>query len=375
MAGGNGRWCCCAGCWVFLDDFDRAASTDVTSNWHEEVGDWETLGDSIEGWLHELAGTTPGTDGTADAAIYGTRPVPADSTGEMQVNVSILNPVYTPANDVFKIYLGCTDEHGAGGSWVSFTYTGVNTWTVTLSTGEYKTQVWIPVLEGVFPVVACIDSDGFLMGSVASSGDEFPWNDGDATTSGCYYGLGHDNPDTGAEFDDFRVSELRTATLQCANCFCHCAENNLEKVLCGTIAGADRADCMDGHKVDFTWEWNSGNQRWVSEVLTIGANSFKWIFECEAYDPDDPFGGFKLYLFPGASPNYKTCCSANTGGCDAVATPNPTLSECDGDAGLSLVYGPFKFSRGELTCTACYDFFSGPDEGLWYMTISEGACP
>jgi len=369
------RRCCCVGeCIVLDDDFDRAPSTSLGSNWHEEAGDWETIGYPPNGWLHEKAGTTPGEEGTADAKVMCT--LPTIRGGELQVQVSIVDPVI---GDVFYIYLGCTTYHGAGGEWVRFTYTDTDEWLVELSTGESKTQMFHPPdpLSTTTPVVACLDSDGFLMGAIASSGDEYPWNDGDATAEGRYAGLGHDNADTGATFDDFVLTSLRTTTEDCVNCFCHCgslsARNNIQKTLLLTICDAtDRALCLNTLSVNLTWEWNSGVQRWVSEVLRVYSQTdgssayseFKWYLGC-----------ISLNWFPG----YKDCCQGNDGGCDGVHHPIAT-SEC---TALKLRFGPFVLSVVE-GCYACWDENDPdmaaippaaypPQAGEYYIEITEAA--
>lgn len=355
--------CCCAlTCWSFEDDFNRTNSTSLGTDWNEASGDWGILNNEL---VEEYA--DPLVTGNVDAKCIGTNPVPLRSAGEMFVRVSIIDPV---VDNEYYIHLSCTSTSGTGGQWVRFTYTAVNTFLVELSTGESKTQSWAPTTAGVFPVIGCIDSDGFLMGSVASSGDEYPWNDGDATSTGRYYGVGHGVSDAGVMFDDFFVEELRAGLVTCNGCFCRCAENNVQKTLYATLTGTDRADCMDGLCVEFNWEWNSGNPRWVSDVLVVGSNSFKWVLECASYDPADPFAGFDLTWYPDAL--YKTCCSANSLGCDGVYEPDDALSDCDP---LELVYGPFTFSTGELSCAACYSPGSGPLTGEWWMTIKEGGCP
>jgi hypothetical protein len=295
--------------------------------------------------------------------------------------------------DVFRIYLACTTIHGAGGEWVEFKYLGSDNWRVTLSTGEWAEQSWPPISE-ITPVVACIDSDGFLMGAIANSTAEYPWNDGDATGDGRYAGLGHNNATTGdpshggATFDDFVLTSLRTTTEDCVNCFCHCgslsARNNIQKTLLLTIYDAtDRALCLNTLSVNMTWEWNSGVPRWVSEVLRVYSQTegssayseFKWWLGCGTHAPDDPFGHFSLNWFPG----YKDCCQGNDGGCDGVHHPIAT-SEC---TALKLRFGPFVLSVVE-GCYACWDENDPdmaaippaaypPQAGEYYIEITEAA--
>lgn len=343
--------CCCesAVCWTWTDNFNRADSTNLGADWNEVSGNWAISTNR----LVEPATTTK--------KVIGTNPVPTRSAGEMYVAVSLINPA---VNDVYIIHLAVDDTNGTDGEWVQFTYSATNTWVVLLSTGETKTQTWSPLTPGVFPVVACIDSDGFLMGAVASSGDEYPWSDNAGFQDGRYYGLGHGATTAGVAFDDFAVYELRTPDQECRNCFCHCAGNNLRKTLTGTIFDATgRASCMNGLQVTFTWEWNGGTTRWVSNVLTVtGGAQFKWYFICGSYNPADPFAHFTLHWYPG----YKLCCSGNPGGCDAAHVADPDASRCNS---LSLVFGVFVLSIGELTCTACNT--STDNTGSYSMAITE----
>lgn len=372
--------CCGESCWTKLDDFNRANSTDLGSDWHEEVGQWETFNYPSDGQLHELSGSSTGT---ANAKVFYTQPVPASSAGEMQVNISVVGP---SVNDIFYIYLGCTTIHSADGVYASFKYVSANTWEVTLSTGETKNQAFSPPEPHptTHMLVACVDSDGFFMAAVSSSGDEFPWNDGDAVTTGRYCGLGHNNVTHGAVFDDFAHYSLRTDTEECVTCFCHCgnfrARNNIQKNLLLSIYNAtDRALCMNGRSVGMTWEWNSGTQRWKSDsALRINStdssnySEFKWIFTCGSHNPANPFGNFSLSW----DPAYKACCHANPStGCETIFYPLSDISTCS--TALSLAFGPFVLSKGELTCYACYDagfpMFGSSSlyTGQYYIAITE----
>ena len=367
--------CCAEDCFTGLDDFDRAS---VGSNWHQETGTWDIVGYPPDGLLHELAG---GTTGTANAKIYYTQPVPVSSAGEMQVGVSVVDPY---VDDLFYIYLGCTTYHGAGGVSVEFKYIAANTWKVTLSTGETKDQIFKPPEPHptTHILTACLDSDGFFKAAVASSGDEFPWNDGDAVTTGRYAGLGHNNPTHGAYFNDFSLLSLRTATEECVTCFCHCGSfrnrNNLQKGLLLSIYNAtNRALCMGGQSVPMNWEWNSGTQRWLSNVLRVNSTNstrysqFKWIFRCGSHNPADPFAHFSLEWDSG----YKDCCHGNgSTGCETVFHPLADISTCS--TTLNLAFGPFVLSKGELSCYACYDPMypigsTSFDLGEYYISITE----
>jgi len=194
--------------------------------------------------------------------------------------------------------------------------------------------------------------------------------------------LGARLDDIDLNFDDFTARELRTPEIDCVSCFCHCGDlgnrNNVQKDLTLTIVNAiDRAACMDARYVAMTWDWNSGVPRWVSDVMRVysltGGSSkysdFKWYLECATHDPADPFGHFSLNWYPG----YKLCCSGNSSGCDGVYYPDEMSSTC---SPLSLVFGPFVLSVGELTCNACYDAGtpmppSSFDTGEYYIVLTE----
>jgi hypothetical protein len=339
----------------------------LTDRWHIVSGEWTIRA----GRLFE-----PGTD---QAIIMGLSPVPADSAGEMLINVDICDPV---VGNVYRVYIGATNyTSDAGADWAEFIYISLNTWTVELSTGEIKTMTYSPVEAGVFPVWVCLDQESsFLAAAVASSGDEYPWST-DATAIGRYYGLGQEESDAGVEFDDFQVQELRTTGIICTSCGCNCDGNHLAKKLKLTLAfGTARAFCMTG-TVEMNWEWNGGNYRWVSDVLGVtngtgGADvEFKWIMLCGTYDPAHPFDHLGLYWHE----SYRTCCAGNPGGCTGVHVPIQDDSRCEG---LYLKYGPFKLSAGEESCYACYCPIDlaisplcydpgDPTEGTFYIEITE----
>ncbi len=341
--------CCPCNCFVFADNFNRADSTDVGAAWHEEDGDW-----AISGFcLVEPSNTL--------ARIYGTGPVPADSGGEMHMSVDVLNPA---TNDIYYLYIACTDEHGAGGEWAKFTYLGSSEWRVLLSTGETKDQTF-PDVAGHTPLWACIDSDGFLMAGVAGSVHEFPWSSDGATALGRYYGIGHGVVADGAVFDNFSVEELRNGTVLCRLCFCHCQGHHLPKVLrLSVVDGESRASTMTG-VVDMHWEWNSGLYRWVSDVLTIEDVPFKWALGCGTADPDHPFNHLGLYWYIADPDIYRSCCAANPGGCGGLHLPIEGSSTC---SPLSLRYGPFTLSWGEFTCEVVGD---SSLLGTYYIGITE----
>lgn len=355
-------WCCCTAgeCWTFEDDFNRSDSSDLGSDWNEISGDWEI--DTNR--LHE-----PSTSGPDKVAC--TQPVPLRSAGEMRVTVSIINPV---VGDEFYVYLAGEDDHLTAAEWARFTYQSTNTFLVELSTGESQTMSWAPTTPGVFPVVACCDSDGFLMAAIASSTNEYPWSDEAGTLSGRYAGLGHGDTTSGATFDDFTMAELRIPGEICLECFCRCGSINVPKDLTITFQCADldeegnptgRASCLHGLSGGLTWEWNGGTPRWLSDEISVpnSTNKARFTLGCSSADTDNPADNFQLQFAAG----YRTCCAGNPGGCTASHTPTDA-SSC---SPLSLVFGPFILSTGELTCDWCHDPGTGPNTGDYYLVVTE----
>lgn len=341
---------CCCPCWVWADNFNRSNSTNVGTDWTEEVGDWEILSNR----LHEKAGG----GGTAAARIMGTIRVPPRSAGQMNLLATIISPTI---GDVFYLYVAATDEDDDS-TWARFTYQAANQWLVELSMGgaeSSKVQNYVPGTPGEFPVSACIDDNAFKA-QVVGSLDEFPWTDSGSGGAGQYYGLGHNNATNGATFDDFWIGELRTPTKDCVPCFCHCAALTVPRQLTLQFSNTTgNAACLGGDTITLDWGW--GIQAWYGErayTWVYGNHTYKWKLQCGSYDPAHPTDHFTLIM---DSP--QVCCATP---CPAL-TPDPDLSTCDP---LNLVFGPYSLTGG-LNCFVCDHNPLDPLSGEFYVVISE----
>jgi hypothetical protein len=392
MGIGGGFWCCCGGCWIWYDHFNRAASTNVGGDWNEVSGDWEIV-DAGTGdlcgtcsppfnQLHEKAGETIGAgSNTANAKIIGTNPEPADSAGEMAIMVYVMDPT---VGDKYFIYPCCTDSSTVGpvSCEYEFTNAGTHEWLVTINggTGASKTLHYSPFTPSgghvAYRLKACADhatsqvkAGGFILE------DSEVWEDCLDPGDGLYYGLGHNNTGTGAVFDDFWVEELTDGTTQCFACWCWCLERPLRKHLYAEIFDAvDRADCLDGIGWTMTWDETVTPHRWTGTgtfpLYTAGTyRDFDWELTCDTGDDNDP-------LWPGH--NIVLTCT-DSGVCIFWhGTPTQTLWLPKADTStctpLSLEYGPFLMTKGDLSCQVCYQPTLPPDTGSFYIRITEAAC-
>lgn len=354
--------CCCA-CWFFVDDFDRSNSTHPGPNWNEVTGDWEIL--DLE--LHEKANG----GGTSGAKLFGTTPVPAGSEGEMTLSIVVVDP---QVNDCFYLYPCCRDTSTVGDVSVRYTYIGSETWDVEiLSSGsgglESARQLAAPIAPGRYTLWVCADRQTrMIRAGVISIGDPPAWEDNHDPGDGRYYALGHGNTTNGATFDDFYVTELRSALTTCTDCWCWCLYHALPKTLTATFTNAtERAACIDGRSFELNWEWNAGLPRWrgSTTVTRQGVSvTLEFAIYCASGDDDVP-------SYPGKNVTLdfhnNMCCVANSNGCGTYL-PVAADSTCQP---LSLVFGPFVLATGDLTCRLCYDPLSGPPNGQYYLVITE----
>jgi hypothetical protein len=384
---------CCCPCWEFLDNFNRTPDTDIGSNWHEQLGDWDIVGSAGDGRLHEKHDEA---GGTADAMVICTKPVPYHSAGEMNVSVWFCNP---QTGDINYIYPACTTIHTHGPCVVKFECTSApNLWTATVyinGTAEGTRNFDAPnygteVSPAVYAAVCVDDHDSpdvhmikVNMWVVNTYGQEPLWIDDHDAGSGRYAGLGHDNVNTGVLFDNFGLYELRLASGEiCSECFCSCHGHPPNKALHAVFYNAtDRAACMDGIGWDMNWQWALGVGTWHGHVTVPAtaegglATEFAYSLHCPVSNPSNPDMKFSLV-------KDSTDCGKDGNG---PWLPIAVSSTCDP---FSLVFGPFHlqarllFGGNDTECDVCFlryvpaalDCIDPPADhcfGEFYIVITE----
>lgn len=382
------RRCCCGNCWVWEDHFNRSASTNLGADWNEVAGNWEIVdadtGDMCGGCpsphnqLHEKAGeTVGGGSNTGSAKVISTKQVPADSAGEMSIYVYVMDP---QEGDVFFIYPCCTDSSTVGSVSCKYEYLGSHEWTISILGGS-TTSVTIHLApftpksgHVAYRLWACADHEvQQVRAGGLQLGEETAWEDCLDPGTGRYFGLGHDNADHGAVFDDFYVTEIRDATQQCTECWCWCLTTTVRKRLYAEIFDATgRAACLDGLGWNMTWDDVTVTPaRWLGvapmPLAGGGTRDVHWEVTCSS-------GEDNLPSWPGKNITLSATdgCVGMTGVLVPISwIPNPDSSTCDP---LSLEFGPIMMATGDLACSICYNPLSGPDEGEFYVRLTELPC-
>lgn len=361
--------CCPCGCFAFFDDFNRADSTNLGSNWYEEVGDW-----GIEDF--KLVEEYDASVGTANAVVMCQQGIPSLGLSDNGMVVSIsVDQASTVVGDKYHIYVACTDpEDSSTGLEVEFEVIDDDptTWRTTIAGETAVDQV--PTLwgtPGAVRIYVCVDfQEDMVKAGVLSLTDAPAWVE-KSVTPGRYSGVGHNNTGHQNIFDDFNIIEIRTPTIICSTCFCYCDLVPIPRELTATVVdGINRSSCIDGVSWDMDWEFDSTMEKWV------GTSSFEddssntllvdWELECESqYDTDYPGQNFILTAKQNPTVLGVSCNFMN------VPMRATSDSTCPNHVdGLSLVFGPFLMQSSDLICTICHDPLDPPAEGSFYVVIT-----
>lgn len=337
-------------------------------NWNEVTGDWGIVdGRLCEHWQG---------GGTYGAKIICTEPVPERSAGEMAIGVDVYDPLI---GDYYILYLCCLDEETTGSVDALFLYEGGADWVVSIRVdGSVVYSINMtgdPVAELTYRLWACTDLEvGMIRAGVVALGQEYAWEEREAG-DGRYAGLGHLNMKEfgyGAQFDNFTLTELRTETIICYDCFCWCLGFAPRKRLIARfIDTSGRADCLSTDEFEMDAEWWTSQFAWYGEFThpptAAGGLETTMTFRltCAADDDDDEAWPGKNFLLDFVN---DTCCVVNTNQC---GTYQPIAEESTCEPIFSLVFGPFNLGYMDLTCNLCYPVTEEPHDGSYKIVITE----
>jgi hypothetical protein len=356
--------CCPCGCFTFFEDFNWPDTTDLGADFYEYEGDW-----GVEDF--RLVELYDDVVGTADAIVMCTQPRPNTPENGMWVSVSV-DWDSAIVGDKYYIYACCLDyDRPDTGLKVEFEKTSASEWTTTIPGGGpdgVTVQVPTPFGDrGDVRLTVCVDHlTDMVKAGVLSLNDPPAWVDNLAVSEYRYAGVGHNNTSHQNIFDDFLISELRTSTEMCSNCWCWCLDRPPGRYLIATVYNAvDRAACIDGIDWSMDWEFDGAMSQWsgTSAFLNyLGATvTVDWILECTDSQDDDP-----------AHPGKNFILRASATSCNFASPLNVyralNTSTCDP---LSLVFGPFVLSDGDLGCVICHNPMTGPSDGSFYIIITE----
>jgi len=326
------RRCCCVGCVIFEDDFNRADSTDIGSGWVEDSGDWE-----ID--TNELKNTSPGL-------VYTTR-----TYGKQRRNVRVT------ARDiqVGKTYrlAAAVKNDGSDYLYIELELT-VDNAIIRLGTNagavldEYEIggfnagEDWI--------IFACLSDTGAYGGITHISAPVWEC----VTFDGPRAGIA--NIDDEAEYDNFgwykHALDDPSGDSRCAPCLCECEGKCIPKTLTLTL----ESDCAhrDGLEVELTldrsvyplfmWE---GESEWPDPLseLTSTVNKFRlWCLDAKSDCPE----------------NWLICSEDFQTQCATTQWPNPAITCAlldDGRCAASFSCDPLLITFGPSKCEG-----SGPPD-------------
>ena len=288
----------------------------------------------------ELVEEYADTEGTGNAQVFCTQPVPIDSPGEMFINVDV--PIASVEDgDEYRIWPCCPDTSTEGGIEVAFTYNEtLNEWTTTITGGgEGDSATYTTSLTGTptnVTLKVCADHENQLVKAYVSptANELAAWDDVDPG-DGRYCAIGHNNTGHQNRFDNFSLEELRRGDVVCVSCFCVCDTYAMPPNLTATIVFAeDRAECLQ----DETWDMDAtlGPQQvqWEGGI-TIGTDELNFRLTCGD-----------------STPNSFTLINLGPFNCIGISTKNADadLSTCDP---LALYFGPYEIGFA-AACSLCY---------------------
>lgn len=362
---GARRRCCCGGCEIGRDQFNRDDSLTLGPKWPATIegntaqtGDWD---------IHD--NTAEMQDASGGSAIFGTKhPIPDESM------VAWINCPDMRVGDIYEIIVNWKDMNNYHFGQVEVTVEspqfvmwitarlgvcsgGVRSILMEVEVGRsFRDQV-----TGLHHIVlnALIGDEGFCL-NMLGTGPDVPkiWDEATPIAGGYWAGIGASGRDD-IQVDDFVFWKHFENLRDCPYCVCKCGNTTIPKTLTATIV-----DCtgrmVEAEGCEVTLEWqqetvaglpNYPYSGWYGTTSCCASGGIMVNFQCA--DSDDP--------------TETTCYTldCNTGGATLSANEGSTCSP------LYLRFGPFYATVGDLIC-GCGQPFVDPS-GEFYIEITETA--
>ena len=257
---GLGRRCCCIECTQFEDSFTRSNSTNLGSDWSEEAGDWQILGNT-------LAVDSGSTVCTCQASLTLPYVILCSVSSTSSTNTAKVIWDYTDTNNY--TYLHVTFNSAL--QWkiyrkVSGSDTELDSVTVSLTTTGTTIYIKICVTATVAFVGASLNTSSYLPYLAADEG---------ASQTECGLGTTTQGSANAIRFYNFDVETNSSSCSQCRKPCYLCSEGygpQAWQVVINGMAGAGTCDNFDG-----TWilQKDSGSCQW-----TTGALDFVFDSDC-----------------------------------------------------------------------------------------------
>lgn len=357
------RRCCCGGCEIGSDNFDRADNEDLGPKWPNEIegntaqtGDWD---------IHD--NTAEIQDSSGGIAVFGTKhPVPNESM------VVWANAPDIQEGDIYEIIINwknmsnyhfaqieATSEDPPGVMWITARL-GVCSGGVRSTV--YEVQVGRSFADSItslhhIVLNALIGDEGFCLLMSGTGPDVGKIWDTEGPISGGYWaGIAAYGRDY-MQMDDFVFWKHFEDLADCPYCVCKCGTITVPKVLTATIVDCTgRMTEAEGCEIELEWQQEDVGglpdppfSGWLglSESCCAGG-AILVNYQCA--DSDDP--------------TESTCyvVGANTNGDTLHASEDSTCSP------FYLRFGPFYCTDGDLGCSCGNPF---EPSGEYYIEITE----
>jgi hypothetical protein len=339
------RRCCCLGCEIVVDDFDRADNTNLGGNWTELTGAWEIKDNRIQE-----------TTGSGKAITTASNPY------NVQESHASVNLIDIKAGTIYRLLINYNTPTDY--LWGEYTWDGGATADLSVGSGvgaAWETvQVPAPVLGGV----PAIRTEGL---SLCRSRDGLNANvDSDATTAwkcnipdnnGRKAGLEVTALGSGvteAIFDDFAYLVHWISDPDCPICPCDCQEacmpHRVEMTFvvgdglvcdCGALGGTTSTSARIEEAGDKQYDIDFASLPTVLPLASscVAGNPCNFRLLCPANEENAPEdwileqGGSPWHGYDDHTPDEEHGWRD-----DDTAVPDPARSTCDP---FFLVFGPF----------------------------------
>jgi hypothetical protein len=343
------RRCCCAGCPVFSDDFDRDDSDDLGSDWDERSGFW-SISDS------ELV-----ESGTTGALVVDLK----NSTREMHVE-ALLNVNVGDKHRIIVNYQSDSDYFFAEFESKA-TKTTVRLYKRSAGGNALLREQDTGVIDPLTSVGVCIDETSMTV-FVA---EEFVYACNPVLhKQGFRAGLGNGGTSE-ITFDEFGHERFEGTEGACCSQQCLCTEESepvcIPPILTLTLTAAGSCAALDGLSTPLFYDGQKDHWQTASSWPPTAASSTHWTFTCGSSVCND--------LLPGVTKRYMLDTTIDDdGGC---ILPDECLefASVNGPAVATCTPLYWRFPRKDVQqqepptglCGACDD--EGGD-GWWYAEVT-----
>jgi len=349
--GGKHNKCCCSGCMIAEDSFNRDGS-DLGAHWTQETGEWITVA------------TGPWEDGYAESQVDGaiainTTPhhVPDES---MHVYMDIIGEVNN-SGDKYRVIVNAVDknsyhfaEYIRNGTTDSVLRLGISSsGTDTILISKVITSITDPIGEP--RRMYCSIADNEFCASVSHSIYSFVYIEETPIALGYKAGMG---ADVDCQICYWYFSEHAQTKDGCPHCLCNCETKYLPPVLNAHLQGSG---AMSALNCDIELRWNDTAGQWQG-TGTCCDQGWDLRFDCPTSGSGFDVNTAQLNVFTGCTNSDTT----NTGA-DYISAGRRYANSSSTCTPISFVFGVFNVRTTDLVC-ACRSPFTG--DGTYTVTVT-----